>query len=173
MKLFMDIFSDEEIISDSYPHTEPEEFKGVIWKIKSRWITKGEENVDIGCGNAFGGGGEEEQAGGEEVEKALDIVDSFGYEETSHDKASFGAYFKPYMKKLLGYLSKEKPERVDSFKAGAQAFFKWVNENVEDITFYTPKNYDTENHIMISIYEGEDVAPTFFYIMDGLKFIKL
>lgn len=81
MKLFMDIFSDEEIISDSYPHTEPEEFHGVIWKIKSRWITKGgDENIDIGCGNAFGGGGEEEQAGGEELEKALDIVDSFGYE---------------------------------------------------------------------------------------------
>ena len=77
------------------------------------------------------------------------------------------------MKKLLGHLTKEKPDRVDSFKAGGQAFFKWVNANVDDITFYTPKNYDSENHIMVSIYEGEDAAPTFFYIMDGLKFIKL
>lgn len=66
-------------------------------------VVKGEEKVDIGCGNAFGGG-EEEEAGNEEVEKVIDVVDSFQYGETSFDKAGFVAYFKGYMKKLLGYL---------------------------------------------------------------------
>ena len=171
MKLYTDIFTDEEIISDSYPHVE--KFDGVIWEVKSRWIVKGEENVDIGCGNAFGGGGEDEQAGGEESVKVLDLVDSFGYEETSHDKASFGAYFKPYMKKVLTHLTANQADRVESFKNGAKEFFKWVNEHVDDISFYTPRNFDSDNNLILSYYPGEDLSPTFVYMMDGLKFTKL
>ena len=171
MKLFMDVFSDEEILSDSYPMKE--KYEGVIWEIKSRWIVKGDDNVDIGCGNAFGGAGEEEQAGGEEVVKVLDIVDTFGYEETSFDKAGFGAYFKGYMKKILEYLGKNKADRVDAFKNGGRDFFKWINANFDDLSFYTPKNYDQENHIMIAYYDGEDIAPTFCFVSDGLKFIKV
>ena len=101
------------------------------------------------------------------------MVDSFGYEETSHDKNSFAAYFKGYMKKVLEYLQKEKPDRVEAFKKGGRDFFAWAKENFDDLSFYTPKNYDTENHIMLAYYDGEDLAPTFIYIMDGLKFIKV
>ncbi len=67
-------------------------------------VVKGEDNVDIGCGNAFGGTneqGQEQGNGGAPVEKVNDIVDSFHYEETSFDKAGFQGYFKGYMKKLL------------------------------------------------------------------------
>lgn len=54
MKLYSDIFSGTEVISDSYPSTEI--FDGVAIEVKSRMVVKGEDNVDIGCGNAFGGG---------------------------------------------------------------------------------------------------------------------
>jgi hypothetical protein len=45
-------------------------------------VVKGEDNVDIGCGNAFGGTneeGEEASTGGNPVEKVNDIVDAFHY----------------------------------------------------------------------------------------------
>lgn len=110
MKLFSDVFSGTEVISDSYPFKEV--FDGVAVEVKSRMVVKGEDNIDIGCGNAFGGAGEQEAGGDQNVEKVIDIVDSFNYGETSFDKAGFDAYFKGYMKKLLGHLKNQKPDRV-------------------------------------------------------------
>jgi hypothetical protein len=56
MKIFTDAFSGAEIISDSYPITEL--YDGVIYEVKSNMLVKGEDNIDIGCGNAFAGEGE-------------------------------------------------------------------------------------------------------------------
>lgn len=73
------------------------------------------------------------------------------------------------MKKVLGYLKEKKPERVDAFMKGGRAFFDWVKANFEDLSFYTPSDYETENIIIMSYYEGENPAPTFIYVIDGLK----
>ena len=48
----------------------------------------------------------------------------------------------------------------------------WAKNNFDDLGFYTPKNYDTDNLIIMSIYKGEDPEPTFLYMMDGLKGVK-
>ena len=117
MRLYSDVFNDEEVISDSYPVKE--KYGGVVWEIKANFIIKKEGEIDIGCGNAFGGGGEDEQVDNE-AEKVLDIVDAFNYGETSFDKANFVIYFKNYMKKVLDYLKKNKPDRVEPFMAGAK-----------------------------------------------------
>lgn len=170
MKIFVDVFSDCEIISDSYKMVE--KFDGVIVEVKAKLIVKKEGEVDIGRGNEFGGGGEEEGGEGAE-EKVIDILDAYTYGETAYDKPQFMGYFKAYMKKVLDHLQKNNPDRVDKFKAGAKEFMGWIKENFDDLGFYTPSNYDTENHIIISYYQGEDVAPTFIYMMDGLKGIKM
>jgi len=60
MKIYQDIFSGEEVISDSYKMEEI--YDGVAIEVKGRMVVKGEANVDIGCGNAFGGAEEEEGA---------------------------------------------------------------------------------------------------------------
>ena len=48
-----------------------------------------------------------------------------------------------------------------------------MTEDKDFFQFYTPKSFDTDNHIMLSYYEGEDLAPTFLYVMDGLKSVKM
>lgn len=102
------------------------------------------------------------------------MVDAFRYEETSFDKAGFSAYFKEYMKKLLAHLQANKPDRVEPFKNGGRDFFKWVLANFDELTFYTGQNYDMENTIVMSYYKNEeDEAPTFIYVMDGLKSYKV
>ena len=52
--------------------------------VESKNIPKGEDNVDIGCGNEFGGGGEEE-AVDPNIEMVNNIVDSFKYTQTTLD----------------------------------------------------------------------------------------
>jgi len=64
MKIFSDIFSNEEIVSDSYTIKGEMCFNDAGCKVKSKKIVVGEDNVDIGCGNAFGGEGEEEKDDG-------------------------------------------------------------------------------------------------------------
>ena len=49
MKLYFDLFAGDEIISDSYnivlKHND------VIGEVDSKYIAKGDVEVDIGCGN--------------------------------------------------------------------------------------------------------------------------
>jgi hypothetical protein len=171
MKLYTDVFSGTEVLSDSYKITL--EYEGVIGKIKARMVVKQEGDVDIGRGNEFKGGEEDEQSKDPSITRVIDIVDGFNFQETSFDKAGFEAYFKGYMKKILGHLKANKADRVESFMAGARKFFDWIKQNFEDFSFYTPSDYDTDNIIIMSYYEGEDEAPTFLFTMDGLKETKV
>lgn len=176
MRIFQDIFSDEEFISDSYKMNML--FDNVIVEVPSKMVVLKDADVDIGCGNAFGGQNEDEEAGGNAnsapVAKVCDLIDAFRYEETSFDKPGFQGYFKEYMKKLLEYLQKNKQDRVEPFKAGAREFFKWVLNNFGELTFYTGPSYDMENMIVMSYYKNaDDEAPTFLYVMDGMKSYKV
>ena len=58
MRVYFDLFSNDELISDSYVLNL--EYNDVIMSVPSRMIIKGDENIDIGRGNEFGGGGEDE-----------------------------------------------------------------------------------------------------------------
>ncbi|KRW99548.1 Mss4-like protein [Pseudocohnilembus persalinus] len=169
MKIYKDIFSGEEIISDSYTNTGEKMFGDFAVKVKTKSIVKGEENFDVGCGNAFGGEQEEEQ-GGAAQEKVIDIVDTYQYQTTSFDKKGYLTHFKKYMKRVLEHLQENKPERVDGFKKEAAEFVKWVQANFDEFEFYIPESFDMDNHIVLSIYEGEDqMSPYFIYLLDGLK----
>jgi len=48
MKVWIDLLSGDEMVSDSYPHTV--EFDNTILVVKSRLVTKGQE--DFGIGNS-------------------------------------------------------------------------------------------------------------------------
>lgn len=45
---------------------------------ESKNISKGGENIDIGCGNSFGGGGEDEGVD-DSVVTVNNVIDSFQY----------------------------------------------------------------------------------------------
>lgn len=78
------------------------------------------------------------------------------------------------MKKLMVWIKEKKPERLDAFKTGAAAFFKWAKANFGELSFYTGKSYDMDNHIVMSYYKNsEDPAPTFLFVMDGFKSYKV
>lgn len=59
MRIYQDIFNDEEFISDSYKFEN--KFEDVIIEVQSKMVALKEADVDIGCGNAFGGTNEDEE----------------------------------------------------------------------------------------------------------------
>ena len=100
MRIFEDLFTGTEIVSDGYKMEL--KFEDTTAFIKARMIVVGETNVDIGCGNAFGGKNEDEEeggSGGPPKEKVINLVDSFGYCETSfNSRKDWQVYFRDYMK---------------------------------------------------------------------------
>ena len=175
MRVYFDTFSQEdELLSDSYNLVSLPEFSGAIGEVTSRMITKGSDDVDIGCGNAFGAAGEEEEKIDESKPQFVDILDAFRYQETTFSKKDYGTYIKGYMKKLLTSLQEKKPDRVDGFKEGCKKFVNWVLENFDKLTFYTPESYETDNMIIISYYKnGDTQPPVFLYFLDGFREVKM
>ena len=74
---------------------------------------------------------------------------------------------------MLGYLKKKSPERTDIFMKGSIAYLLWIKKNFLELQFWTPSDFNDENSIIVSYYDGEDVAPTFLYILDGLTVTKV
>lgn len=81
-----------------------------------------------GRGNEFGGGGEDE-AVDDQVEKVIDIVDSFHLGETSFTKADYTTAIKAYMKRIKAHLEAKNPDRVKDFMDGAKEAVKWIVSN--------------------------------------------
>lgn len=176
MRIYQNIGDgDVDIISDGYKMTKPEGFEGIVTEVVSRMVVKGGENIDIGCGNAFGGKNEDDEEGGaggqDEVEKVNDLIDAFQYAETAMDKDQFKGWLKEYGKKIVEKLPKEDGDR---FKKGFQLFAKKILSSFAEFTFYTPSDYSMEGTIIMSFWRNEeDPAPTFWFLLDGLKMIKV
>lgn len=171
MKIFIDIFSGDEIISDSYNMEMI--YNGVGCKVQSRLIVKDEKFDVYAAGNEFANPDAEEEGVKDEPVKVIDVLDGFNYEETGFGKKDYGLYLKGYMAKVLEHLTKNKPERVEAFKAGAKEMAGWIMSNFDDFTFYTPKSYDAENSIILKYFEEGAEAPIFVYFMDGLRVTKV
>lgn len=133
MLVFQDVFTNDEVMSDIFPFELA--YNDVIMKVKSQYKKKEDVgNVDIGCGNAFGGG-EEEQGGDGDVaaEKVIDVVYNANLAETSFSKGDFMAYIKSFLKNLKTYLEENgKKDRVEGFQKGAQEFIKFVVSKFEE-----------------------------------------
>lgn len=164
MRVYKDLFTEEEIVSDSFNIVPI--FDGVGGEILSKKVKAGGEEIDIGRGNQFGGGNDEET--NDQIETVLDVIDCFRYKETSFTKKDYTTYLKGYMKLVKEKLSETNPDRVDAFMKGANDLAKFIISTFKEFTFYTPESYDIEHSIILSYYKGEDETPTFLYFMDGL-----
>ena len=81
MRVFCCKWSGDEMCSDSYKviDTPVDGLQGDadnLMIVQAKYITKKEGEVDIGAGNAFGGGGEDEAPQEDEGVTVINIVDS-------------------------------------------------------------------------------------------------
>ena len=176
MKIFKDVLTGDEMLSDTFQMTS--EYDDAILKVPSKNVPKDSlGDVDVGCGNAFGGGEEEQQQAPQEgVEMVLDVVQNGNLKQVNMSKKEFMAYIKDYFKKLIAYMEENgKKDRVDGFKKGAQAFIKFIVPKYDDIELYTGANGENDDGeivggICISYWEDDSAkGPMFYFFKDGLK----
>eukprot|EP00331_Platyophrya_macrostoma_P008552 CAMPEP_0176432782 /NCGR_PEP_ID=MMETSP0127-20121128/15590_1 /TAXON_ID=938130 /ORGANISM="Platyophrya macrostoma, Strain WH" /LENGTH=173 /DNA_ID=CAMNT_0017815001 /DNA_START=17 /DNA_END=538 /DNA_ORIENTATION=- len=169
MKVFYDVFSNDELFSDSYKPTPM--FDGVGYEVQSKLVVKGVGDIDIGRGSQFGGTDEDDQGVEDKAEKVNDIVDGFKYTETVFNKSDYTTYIRAYLKKLKTHLEEKNPDRVAGFMAGAKEMVGWINKNFDEFQFYLGESNEMENAMIILAYykNPEDMAPHFVYFADGLR----
>ena len=173
MKVFQDIFTNDEIMSDVFKFTL--DYDDVIMKVPSRLTSPDNcTNIDVGCGNAFGGAEEDDGGADAGGEKVLDIEYNHNLAKTSFSKPEFMALVKPFLKNLKAKLVEQKKEdRVEKFMAGAQNFIKKVVSDFDAWEFYTGASESLEGSIVLAFWEDESASgPVFYLFNDALKEVK-
>ena len=118
MKVWIDNISNDEMISDSYPHKII--FEDACLEVKARYVTKGADNIQIAP--------DEEAADEADGPTVVDVVDGMRLLEAGFPKkADFMAVVKQFMAKMVEHLKEKNPDRIPGFKKGATEMMKVVN----------------------------------------------
>jgi len=169
MKVWIDLFSGDEMTSDSYKHRLIHQ--DACLEVDAKYITVGgAEDIDIGAGNAFGGGEEDDAGGDDGGETAINIVHAHKLQEASLSKKDTMAMLKAYLKRVVGLLKENgKEERVPGFKAGATEMIKFIMEKFDEMQIFSGENYDMEAGLAFSYTKDGEENPVFLFFNDGLK----
>mmetsp|Transcript_27256 Transcript_27256/g.54429 ORF Transcript_27256/g.54429 Transcript_27256/m.54429 type:complete len:183 (+) Transcript_27256:28-576(+) len=178
MLVYTDLITGDEMMSDSYPRepvldAEGEEIEG-MFQVASRMVVVGGDDVDIGCGNAFGGESEDAKVD-DSVEKENNIISEargFGYTEMPFNaKSELKTYLKEYFRRVRSELkSQGKPqEEIKAFMGTANGIARYLVANFSDLEFYTGRSMNPEGSIAFAMYHGENATPHFMYIEGGLR----
>ena len=176
MKVYIDVFTNDEIISDSYKQTSPyndASFSDVAFEVESRKVSKGGEdfgisaNVDEDAENSTG-----DSSG--DVETVIDIVDGFSLQEQSITKKEFLAYIKLYIKNVCTHLEEKNPSRLEPFKQGISPLIQKIVGEFDDCTIYVGANASDQfaankAHPIVAHYVGEEVTPRFIFFKDAMR----
>jgi hypothetical protein len=138
---------------------------------ESKMITKSGDDVDVGCGNAFGGGGEEDGGVDNTVQQVNNVIDGFQYTETQIGTANdLKAWIKDYMNAVVTKLRETgtPKEEIQAFKAAAPNVAKFLLTRFSDVQFYLGPSFNPDS-MVFSIYPDGALTPNFYYIMAGFK----
>ena len=178
MRVWCDLFSGDEMVSDSYKMygdleaTDDSEVydlnKHQIMRVLAKTITKKEGKIDIG-------GDEENDAEEEEGVSVINLVDAHNLQEVSLSKKDFMATVKPLLKRVVEHMKeKEKGEEaVKAFQAAATQVIKFVVGKFDEFQIYCGESYDTEASMCFSYYPDGATDPTFLFLTQCYKMKKL
>lgn len=167
MRVWKDIISGDEMVSDSYPYAEI--YDGAALEVKGRFVTK-KANEDFGVA-ANTDEGEDESKPDDSTVTVIDVVDGMRLGEIELDKKSFMAYIKTYLKAIKEKLEAAgKGDRVAAFQKGATELVKHLVSKWDEVQVFTGESGDWEAGLAYCYQkEQTDAGPTFYFFLDGLK----
>ena len=168
MKVWKDVFSGDEMVSDSYRNTVI--FNDACLEVQCKYTTAGgAEDIDIGAGNAFGGGEEDAGGGDDGGVTVIDVVHGMRLQEATLSKKDTMSLLKAYLKKVVGYLNENgKEARVPEFKKGATEMIKFIMEKFDEMQIFSGENFDTEAGLGFSYTKDGEENPVIMFFNDGM-----
>jgi len=167
MLLYSDAISNDELFSDAFPIKEIDD---VVYEVNCSNMTIGAENVDIGANPSADEVEESLEDGGKTV---IDIVHAFRLQPTAFDKKAYLTYLKGYMRSVKTKLQESKPDRVEAFEKGAQAYAKKIVADFKNYDCYVGESMNPEGMVALLNYREDGVTPYFTFWKDGLTEVKL
>lgn len=136
-----------------------------------------DDNVDIGCGNAFGGDAEDEAPN--DVEMVNNLVKAFELQETGFGSAT---EFKTWLKEFAGSVLEKLKEQKEAGKieqdvikewrtVEAPAIAKFLLKRFKDIQFYNGPSFVSDS-LCFAYYEDGEVTPNFIYVKKAYRVDK-
>ncbi|XP_071859938.1 translationally controlled tumor protein [Bombus fervidus] len=168
MKIYKDIFTGDEMFSDTY---KIKLIDNVVYEVYGKVVTRKSGDIDIA---GFNPSAEEADEGTEEtVESGVDVVMNHRLQETFAftDKKSYTLYLKDYMKKLVAKLEEESPDQVEVFKTNTNKVMKDILSRFKDLQFFTGESMDIDGIVALMEYreiDGESV-PVLMLFKHGLE----
>lgn len=168
MKIYKDIFTGDEMFSDTY---KIKLIDDVLYEVYGKVITRKSGDIEIA---GFNPSAEEADEGTDEaVESGVDVVMNHRLQETFAftDKKSYTSYLKDYMKKLVTKLEKQSPDQVEVFKLNTNKVMKDILSRFKDLQFFTGESMDIDGIVALLEYreiDGESV-PVLMLFKHGLE----
>merc|ERR1712055_1043605 len=168
MKIFKDVFSGDELFSDTYPMKLVSD---CIYEVYGKYESRVLGDVQLEGSNASA---EEADEGTEEAtESGIDLVLNHRLVETGFAKKNdYVAYLKDYMKNVIKYLEKhERCNEVDTFKKNINTVMKGLLGKFSDLQFFQGESMQAEAMICLVEYreiEGTE-RPVLTFFKHGLE----
>lgn len=164
MKIFKDLFTGDEMFTDSYKVKLVDD---VLYEVYGKYVTRKQGEIILGGANPSQEDGDD--ATDESVESGVDIVLNQRLVETPcfPDKKSYLTYLKEYMKKVTERLKETKPDEVDTFKSKMNDAVKKLIARFDDFQFYTGESCDSDGGMVAILeyrqVENEEIPIMIFY----------
>jgi len=172
MKIYKDVFSGDELFSDTYPMTLKD---NVMYEIVGKYETRKEGEVVLAGANASEDAQGDDDGGDDSTAvSGIDVVLNHQLVETGFgDKKGFTAYLKAYMKKVLKYLEEnDRAAEIEEFKANINGVMKDLMGRFKDLQFFSGESMDPDAMICMCEYkdiDGKGEKPILMFFKHGLE----
>jgi len=170
MKVFIDVFTGDELCSDSYTMKVVDD---VYYEVEGKNIVESNDIDDalIGGNKAPEGSEAVEEDGGvaSSAVTGINVVLTHKLVETPFDKTSFKDWLKTYSKKLKDYLQENAPNRVQPFQTGMTKLAKEILGKFDEYRFYLGENMNIDGMVVLQFYREDGLTPVFIFFKDGLR----
>merc|ERR1711941_12088 len=169
MKIYKDVFSGDELFSDTYPIKLVED---CIYEVTGKHVSR-KAGADFVLEGSNASAEEADEGTEEATESGVDLVLNHRLVETGFGKkADYMNYLKDYMKRVVAYLeSNDKKDQVEGFKKNINGVMKGLLRRFNDLQFYTGENMDPKGMIVLVDYkevDGEE-RPIIMFFKHGLE----
>merc|ERR1712216_623388 len=160
MKVWKDLWTGDEMLSDSYPMKML--YEDACIEVKAKMVQKGSDFVAIAA---------DDEAGDEEGESVINLVDAHKLQELELSKKNAMQMIKALMKKTAAYLKENGGEdRVKPFMQGATQLVKFIMGKFDEMQIFMGEGEEAaDNSLCFAYTKDGETEPTFLYFADTMK----
>merc|ERR1712076_146984 len=170
MKIYKDVFSGDELFSDTYPMKLVDD---CVYEVYGKHISRTEGDIQLAGSNASAEGADADEGGDSSTVSGVDLVLNHRLTETGFgSKKDYMVYLKDYMKKVVKYLEEnDRTSEVDTFKKNINGVMKDLLGKFKDLQFYQGESMNPAAMIALIDYreiDGEE-RPVIMFFKHGLE----